>query len=166
MLVQPRLQVPRRRVVVRSPIAGVRGPGRIGSEIRRSRIYLPPGVMRHEALRCRYRAPGWRKRLGLRLVGTVLRRSRMRLRSRRRPALILLPRRVRLVLPGHVRRLRRMRWLRMRLGSGMRRRRRRRVLLILPKGERGKQPDYAHRGSQSCAAPHVRLAYAFHVHPN
>lgn len=78
----------------------------------------------------------------------------MRLRLRRRPALIL----------RRVRRLRRMGRLRMRLGSGVRLRRRRGAL-FLPVSVGGKQRHAPQRDRENCAAPCIRIAYAFHVHP-
>jgi hypothetical protein len=40
------------------------------------------------------------------------------------------------------------------------------MLIMLTVGKRGSQPDASQRGSLSCPAPRVRLAYASHVHPN
>jgi hypothetical protein len=152
------------RSVVRSGIARIRWAGRIRSQVRRPRINRPHVPLRiglkrlgrgSTALRRSVR-PGLRLRIGPRL------KLRMRL-ILRRTRLVLLRARLWLTL-----RLSLMLRLRMGLRSRARSRRRRRPLrlAVLSENLHRRHEQGSQRGSQCRAAPRLRPAYAFHIHPD
>ncbi len=181
MLVQPRLQVSLRSII-RSGIARIGRPRRVRSQVGWPRIHGPYVPLRSGLERLRSRSPTLRRnilprlrlnvgsRLRLRKRTPRLRRIRPRLRLRVGPALKCRPRlvlrRTRLVFLRA--RLRLMLRLGMRLRSRAWGRRRRGPLrlVVLPDSLHRRHEQGSHRGSQSRAAPSLRPAYAFHIHPN